>query len=185
MIFTIIYIYYNIKFTMLNVDQFTHIRSDQLPNSYEFTKKILLADNRLKVPIYTPKFKHNIVKVLDCYDGDTIHCSGLLEVPDIPFKFSVRLNGIDTPEMKSKSQVEKDHAKIAKKALSDMIPAGTLVNFNLRDTDGPIEYDKYGRILAYIYTKKDGKDINLSEWMLENKYAVKYDGGTKHEWVFN
>ena len=167
---------------MLNADQFTH--EHKLPSSHDFTKQILLADTRLKIPVYTPKFKDNILKVVSLYDGDTIHCSGLLEVPPSPFKFSIRLNGIDTPEMKSKSTQEKEHAKKSKQALSEMIPPGSLINLNLSDKDGPIEYDKYGRVLAYVYTKKNGKDVNLSDWMLENKYAVKYDGGTKHEWVF-
>ena len=174
---------------MLNADQF--IRELDLNktkitgvNSLDLTKTILLNDLRKKVPVYTPKFKDNILKVIDLYDGDTIHCSGLLEIQPIPFKFSIRLNGIDTPEMKSKSLDEKEHAKKSKQALSEMIPPGSLVSFNLREEDGPIEYDKYGRVLAYVYTNKDGKDINLSEWMLENKYAVKYEGGTKKDWVF-
>ena len=152
--------------------------------SYNLTKNILLSDARQKIPYYTPKFKDNILKVLDLYDGDTIHCSGLLEIPPIPFKFSVRLNGIDTPEMKSKSLEEKEHAKSSKKALSDMIPPGTIVNLNMCSIDGPIEYDKYGRVLAYVYTRKDNIYTNVNEWMLENKYAVRYDGGTKKEWIF-
>jgi endonuclease YncB( thermonuclease family) len=46
-----------------------------------------------------------------------------------------------------------------------------------------IEYDKYGRILAEILTEDQ---INVSDWMLEGGFAVKYDGGTKHrpaEWT--
>ena len=45
-----------------------------------------------------------------------------------------------------------------------------------------ISSEKYGRILADVYCE----NRNMSEWMLENKYAVKYDGGTKvrpKEWA--
>jgi len=43
-----------------------------------------------------------------------------------------------------------------------------------------IAYDKYGRILADI-TAEDGQ--NMSEWMISNGHAVRYDGGTKDEWI--
>ena len=39
-----------------------------------------------------------------------------------------------------------------------------------------IDYDKYGRILADIYVK----NINISEYMVNKRFAVKYDGGTKN-----
>ena len=42
--------------------------------------------------------------------------------------------------------------------------------------------EKYGRLLATVIC--DG--VNVNTWMLENKYAVSYDGGTKiipDEWV--
>ncbi len=38
-----------------------------------------------------------------------------------------------------------------------------------------IDYDKYGRILAHVYYQNE----NLSQFMIDNKLAVEYDGGTK------
>ena len=38
-----------------------------------------------------------------------------------------------------------------------------------------IQNEKYGRILADVYIG----DINLNEFLIKEKYAVKYDGGTK------
>jgi endonuclease YncB( thermonuclease family) len=38
-----------------------------------------------------------------------------------------------------------------------------------------IKTEKYGRILADVYL--DGTHIN--QWMLDNKHAVQYNGGTK------
>ena len=42
-------------------------------------------------------------------------------------------------------------------------------------------YEKYGRILADVYLG----DLHINQWMLDNKHAIPYDGGTKHrpdEW---
>ena len=38
-----------------------------------------------------------------------------------------------------------------------------------------IGFDKYGRILADVYVN----DIHLNELLIKERYAVKYDGGTK------
>ena len=42
--------------------------------------------------------------------------------------------------------------------------------------------EKYGRLLADVYLD----ELHLNQWLIENKYAVAYDGGTKHrpdEWT--
>jgi endonuclease YncB( thermonuclease family) len=36
--------------------------------------------------------------------------------------------------------------------------------------------EKYGRILADIYIE----NLHINQWMLDNKYAVPYDGGKKN-----
>ena len=115
-------------------------------------------------------------KVIKVYDGDTITIAcKLLNFIDSPiYRLPVRLRGIDSPEMKTKSPVEKELAQKAQKALSDLI-LGKIVYL----TD--IGMDKYGRILSNVYLD----NINLSQWMLEHGYAVQYNGGTKNipdEW---
>ena len=35
--------------------------------------------------------------------------------------------------------------------------------------------EKYGRVLADVYLD----DLHLNQWLLDERYAVKYDGGTK------
>jgi len=114
-------------------------------------------------------------KVVKVYDGDTITIASYLPIPNSPlYRFSVRLNGIDTPEIKGKTREEKDLALVAKNALSEMI-LGKVIE--LRN----IENEKYGRILADVYLGP----THINEWMVENKYAVRYNGGTKErpvEW---
>ena len=38
-----------------------------------------------------------------------------------------------------------------------------------------ISTEKYGRLLADVYLG----DLHLNKWMLDKRYAVSYDGGTK------
>ena len=84
------------------------------------------------------------------------------------YRFSVRLNGIDTPEMKGKDDDEREAAKNVKKVLSDMI-------LNKNVTLKNVDTEKYGRILADVYIG----DLNVNEWLIKEKYALPYDGGTK------
>ena len=110
-------------------------------------------------------------RVINVYDGDTIHIAGfVLNNPQL-FKFSVRLNGIDCPEMKSgKSPDKTEHAVavMAKIFLSETIGGNivTLQNVGL---------DKYGRLLADVYFQ--GRHLNTE--MVDKRLAVRYDGGTK------
>lgn len=114
-------------------------------------------------------------KVIKVYDGDTITVAAHIPVPNSPlYRFSVRLNGIDTPEIKSKIHAERELAQTARTALSEMI-LGKVVE--LRD----IANEKYGRILANVYLGP----TCVNEWLIENGYAIKYTGGTKErppEW---
>lgn len=124
------------------------------------------------IPFVPPITEGKVVKV---YDGDTITVAAKLPYPDSPiYRFSVRLNGIDSPEIKSKSSTEKMLAVNAREALS-----GRILNqiVQLKNTST----EKYGRLLADVYLG----ETNINEWMIANKFAVAYGGGTKHrpdEW---
>lgn len=109
-------------------------------------------------------------KVVKVYDGDTITIASRFPGLNGPvYRFNVRLNGIDSPEIKGGSEHEKDLAKKSRDALSHLI-LGKIVCLKNVSTE------KYGRILADVYLD----NLNVCDWMLEKKYAVKYDGGTKH-----
>lgn len=108
-------------------------------------------------------------RVIKVYDGDTITIATKLPFNDSPlYRLSVRLNGIDSPEIKGKTDDEKTIAKGARDALSRLILNKYVVLKN-------IQSEKYGRILAEVYLN----ELCLNEWLIENRYAVKYDGGTK------
>ena len=105
-------------------------------------------------------------KVVKVYDGDTITIAACLD--DKCYKFSTRILGIDTPEIRGKSVREKALAIEARDYLKTMIFEKMV---ELRD----VSYDKYGRLLANVFFE----DKSISEILIEKNYAVAYDGGTK------
>jgi micrococcal nuclease len=115
-------------------------------------------------------------KVIKVYDGDTITIASKLPYNNSPmYRFAIRLNGINSPEIKGKTTVEKDLAKISRDKLNHLIFGKIVV---LKNTNT----EKYGRILADVYYE----DIHINKWMLDNKLAVPYDGGMKQipdEWT--
>jgi len=110
-------------------------------------------------------------KVIKVYDADTITIASKLPYDASPmYRLSVRLNGIDTPEIKGKciSDEEKEAAKEARDFVYKLV-------FNKYIRLENIQSEKYGRILADVYID----DIYLNELLIKEHYAVKYDGGTK------
>ena len=111
-------------------------------------------------------------RVIKVYDGDTITIASKLpfkKSSDI-YRFSVRLNGIDTPEMKGKgiTDDEKKAAQEAQKFVSDLI-------LNKYVTLKNIKNEKYGRILADVYIN----NTHLNELLVIERYALPYKGDTK------
>jgi endonuclease YncB( thermonuclease family) len=111
-------------------------------------------------------------KVVKVYDGDTITVATPLDGTRAPiYHFSVRLRGIDSPEIRGKTPEEKAAATKARDALSAKILNRMVFLQN-------IDTEKYGRVLADVYLEEPQKQ-SISEWMLEHHYAVAYNGGTK------
>ena len=112
-------------------------------------------------------------RVIKVYDGDTITIASKLPFDESPlYRLSVRLNGIDTPEIKGKTEDEKSAAKKARDTLSGLI-------LNKYVSLQNIESEKYGRILADVYIDNDGNNVHVNKWMIDNRYAVSYEGKTK------
>lgn len=119
----------------------------------------------------TVKFVPPIISgmVLKVYDGDTITIASKLPYPESPiYRFSVRLNGIDCPEIKGKDENEKECAKIAKEKMTSLVLKKIVTLEN-------VETEKYGRLLADVYVG----DLHVNKHLIEKRLAVKYDGGTK------
>ena len=115
----------------------------------------------------------HVVKVISVYDGDTFKVD-IEGYPDIiGKKISVRVNGIDTPEIKGKCDAEKMLA-IKAKQLTERL----LLNAK-RVVLMEIKRGKYFRIVANV----DIDVQDLGEALIQEGFAVTYWGGTKsHTW---
>jgi micrococcal nuclease len=120
------------------------------------------------VPFTFPITGGQVIKV---YDGDTITIATRLPFNESPlYRLSVRLNGIDSPEIKGKdvSDEEKAAAIVTRDFVSSLILHKYVKLENIQN-------EKYGRVLADVYLD----DIHLNALLIDQGYAVKYDGGTK------
>ena len=126
-----------------------------------------------KIKRFSLENETKIGKCVNVYDGDTITVAARFpQVIGKLYRFSVRLNGIDTPEIKGHSQAEKEAAKEAKQYLSDKI-------LNQNVVLKSVTLEKYGRLLAEVYYQGE----HLNQAMIKEKYAVAYEGGTKsYDW---
>jgi endonuclease YncB( thermonuclease family) len=114
----------------------------------------------------------SLCKVIKVYDGDTITIGFTLN--KINYRHSVRLSRIDTPEIRTSNLIEKEASQIVKAELENKI-------LNKIIFVDECDYDKYGRLLAEIYLIDNGFVYNINDWLLDNKYAVKYNGGKKED----
>jgi len=118
---------------------------------------------------FIPNLKY--VKVVKVYDGDTITvASKFPKQSNHIYRFSVRLAGIDAPEMNADTLIEKEHAIESRNKLYDLVMNQTIVLDNIR-------VEKYGRLLAEVYLN----DLHINSWLVENELAVPYDGGKKQK----
>ena len=114
------------------------------------------------------------VKVVSVYDGDTfkvnLPCTQDIFCRDI----SVRVYGVDTPEMKAQNACEKKKAKEAQTLTKEILSKGPVLLKNCKR-------DKYFRILCDVVVLGQNQGYELSEELVNNHLAVRYYGETKAE----
>lgn len=140
----------------------------------------------MEIPSDAPKFSlqgSHTARVVSIHDGDTITC--IIPFESTFYKFSIRLDGIDTSEMTSKNTFLKTKALLARGRLFQLITNTNINTFEWkkRDFDDYLiknyttvrlectEMDKYGRVLGNI--------SNFADVLVQEKLAYRYNGGTK------
>ena len=103
------------------------------------------------------------------YDGDTITFNLPNLHPIIGNKIAIRVNGIDTAEIRGKCDKEKYNAEQARDMVTDILKDAERIDLK------NMGRGKYFRIVADVYV--DGE--NLVEALIDSGMAVKYDGGKK------
>lgn len=132
--------------------------------------------------------------VTNVYDGDTITVK-FYRTGDLVTEESVRLYGIDTPEVVVRDKdtkvenLEEVCGRFVRDYVRDLVKLGNGHCF-IKIHSGSI--DKYGRPLCSIYLESKTYDItqypkleeciHLNAKLVENKYAKMYFGGTKDKW---
>ena len=92
-----------------------------------------------------------VSRLLRVIDGDTFACDIDTHSPIAGKNISIRLRGINTPELRSRNPEERKSANLEKQRLSDLLNSARVIE--LRN----IDRDKYFRIDADVYI--DGVDI--------------------------
>lgn len=110
-------------------------------------------------------------KYLKNYDGDTITVNLNCDIPLFCKKMSIRVNGIDTPEIKGNCDKEKILGKEAKHFVYLQLKSHKFID--LRNC----KKGKYFRLVCDVYYN----DILLSQKLLNQNLAVKYYGGKKNK----
>ena len=106
---------------------------------------------------------------LQNYDGDTIRFDLPKYPPIAGDDIRVRVNGIDTPEIKGECEKEKYDAQQAKEMVADILKDAEQITLK------NMERGKYFRIVADVIV--DGEI--LADILIETGVAVRYDGGKK------
>ena len=113
-----------------------------------------------------------VSKVISVYDGDTFRVNIDSLPPIVGKNIAIRVNGVDTPEIRGKCQYEKNLALEAR----DFV-RGKLANAKeIKLTN--LQRGKYFRVVANVLV--DG--VSLEQELLDNKLAYRYDGGKKLKW---
>jgi micrococcal nuclease len=113
-----------------------------------------------------------VSKVISVYDGDTFRVNIDSLPPIVGKNIAIRVNGVDTPEIRGKCQYEKDLALEAR----DFV-RGKLANAKeIKLTN--LQRGKYFRVVANVVV--DGVSLELE--LLDNGLAYEYSGGKKVGW---
>jgi len=113
-----------------------------------------------------------VSKVISVYDGDTFRVDIDSLTPIVGKNIPIRVNGVDTPEIRGKCEYEKNLALEARDFVRNKLAKAKDIKLT-----NP-QRGKYFRIVANVTI--DG--ISLAQELLDNKLAYSYDGGKKLSW---
>jgi len=123
------------------------------------------------------------VTIVSCYDADTCR----VNLPRSAFNddwayqlfghnIPIRVEGIDTPEIRGKCQKEKDLAHEARDLVRGLLNNAQAITLTIDDNPKEVR-GKYFRIVGMLIAD----DVDISDLLIERQLAVLYDGGTKRK----
>ena len=140
----------------------------------------------------TPHFSlnnlHTYARLVDIHDGDTI--SVIIPVFNHFYKFQLRIAGIDTCEITSHNPDLHLHALQARNRILQICTNNIVTSFTskkdiIQELDNYVyllwieclDFDKFGRLLANVYTSD--KKLCISTILLNERLAYPYQGKNK------
>lgn len=108
-------------------------------------------------------------RVSEVIDGDTVDVEVDLGF-SIVHKIRIRLNGINTPETRTRNKEEKARGLAAKNRLKELVE-GKIVLIKTEKA----ELEKYGRYLGVLFVE----GVNVNQQLITEGHAVSYDGGKR------
>lgn len=113
-----------------------------------------------------------IDRVTSIYDADTFRVDIDRWPPIIGQRMSIRVAGIDAPELRGRCEAEARAARAAKQFTVEQLRAAKRIELT------QLERGKYFRIIAEVNI--DGK--NLGKMLIERGLARAYQGGKRRSW---
>ena len=113
-----------------------------------------------------------VSKVISVYDGDTFRVNIDSLPPIVGKNIPIRVNGVDTPEIRGKCLYEKNLALKARDFVRNKLANAKEIKLT------NIQRGKYFRVVANVLV--DG--VSLEQELLDNKLAYEYSGGKKLSW---
>ena len=113
-----------------------------------------------------------VSQVISVYDGDTFRVDIDSLPPIVGKNIPIRLNGVDTPEIRGKCKYEKDLAIKARDFVRNKLANAKEIKLN------NLQRGKYFRVVANVIV--DG--VSLEQELLDKEFAYKYTGGKKSSW---
>ena len=113
-----------------------------------------------------------VSKVISVYDGDTFRVNIASLPPIVGKNIAIRVNGVDTPEIRGKCQYEKNLALEARDFVRTKLSNAKEIKL------ANLQRGKYFRVVANVLV--DG--VSLEQELLDNELAYRYDGGKKLNW---
>jgi len=174
--------------------------NDRVNDRVSSNNDILLQTSNSSIQEFSLNNLFILGKVVYVYDGDTIHI--VLNFNNKLTKFNCRLNSIDAPEICPKNikdinkrNEEIDSAIKSRNFLIEQVTNLPITNIKMTKIEIKklcadstkliwvkcLDFDKYGRLLVELYDFIDSK-ISINQLMIDKKYVINYDGGTKKEY---
>ena len=123
-----------------------------------------------------------VADVVSVYDGDTLTVNAYPR-PQMTIRTSVRVKGIDTPEINGQCEAEKQRANLARDVAKEMVGERVIlqnIELDKRIVLQNVQLGKYaGRVVADVILE-DGR--SLADILITADLARPYDGGTREGW---